>query len=280
MNKQLQKLRELPHWSFSGLNSYLNICSLQWAFKYHYKLTPESVSINLLFGSAFHRTASWIALMRKQNIYPSAEESRDVFTEFFTLELRSVDAEKLESTVEELETLGQKGRKMIECFNSKWMEDNIIAVGKEFSVLLPGTSIPLIGEIDLIVKDEEGRSVLIDWKTSARKWPENKADKDLQATCFMYAYEQMDSDYNASDSVFRYDVLSKTKEPTYNQYETTRNKNNFIKLGQLVQIVERAVKNEIFLPNETGFYCNSCQYKSACKTCHMKQSGKTFPMAA
>ena len=280
MNKEIQKMREKPHWSFSSINRFMNICSLQWAFQYHYKLEPESLPVHLLFGSAFHNAASWIAIMRKQNIYPCNEESENIFIEMLRLELQNSDSEKLSANQNELNELENKGRQMISCLNSKWLEDNIIDVAKAFSVLLPGTSIPLIGEIDLIVKDDDDKHVLVDWKTSGRKWAIGKADSDLQATCFMYGYEQIEPTYNACDSVFRYDVITKTKEPTYQQNITHRNRMDFIRLAQFVRTIERAVNNEIFLPNETGFYCGSCQFKSACKTWHMKQATTIFPAQA
>ena len=190
MNEKLQKLRESPHWSFSSLNGFINICSLQWAFRYFYKLEAEKISTNLVFGSAFHRAASWVAIMRMKDIYPEFNEVQDIFSEFWNLECRC--SNKLNLTSEEQNLLNSKGRQMINCLNSNWIEDNILAIGKAFSVLLPGTAIPLIGEIDIIIKNNDERKILIDWKTSSRKWSADKADKDLQATCFMYAYEQID----------------------------------------------------------------------------------------
>ena len=279
MNKEIQKMREKPHWSFSSINRFMNICSLQWAFQYHYKLEPENMPVHLLFGTAFHCAASWIAIMRKQNIYPTNEEVETVFSEMWQLECSSAD-DRFNLSKPVIDELNIKGRQMISCLNSKWLEDNIVDVAKSFSVLLPGTSIPLIGEIDLIVKDDENKHVLIDWKTSGRKWPSDKADKDLQATCFMYGYEQIEPTYNACDSLFRYDVVTKTKEPAYQQNITHRNRMDFIRLAHFVRTIERAVNNEIFLPNETGFYCGSCQFKSACKSWHLKQATTIFPAIA
>ena len=279
MNKEMQKLREKPHWSFSSINRFMNICSLQWAFQYHYKLEPENMPVHLLFGTAFHGAASWIAIMRKQNIYPTNEEAETVFSEMWQLECNNAD-ERFNISKAVIDELNIKGKQMISCLNSKWIEDNIVDVSKSFSVLLPGTSIPLIGEIDLIVKDDKSKHVLIDWKTSGRKWASGKADTDLQATCFMYGYEQIEPTYNACDSLFRYDVVTKTKEPAYQQNITHRNRMDFIRLAQFVRTIERAVNNEIFLPNETGFYCGSCQFKSACKTWHMKQATTIFPSIA
>ena len=279
MNPQLTELRKKPHWSFSSLNSFINICSLQWAFRYIYKLESESVSVNLVFGSAFHKTASLLSMLRQKNIYSLPEEAMNIFSELWDIEYKAEDNLKLSS--DELNKLNSTGRKMIECLSTKWLEDNIVEVGKAFSIFFPGTSKPLIGEIDLIVKDDNEKTILVDWKTSARKWPEDKAKKDLQATCFLYAYEQIEPEFTADGSQFRYDVVTKTKEPSYTQHITYRNKDDFQRLAQLIRTVERAVKAEVFLPNETGFFCNSCQYASACKTWHKNQARTiSIPIAA
>lgn len=279
MTEEIQKLREKPHWSFSSLNGFINICSLQWAFKYYYKIEEEEGKpVNLLFGSAFHKTASWLAIMRMKDIYPAEKESMDIFSEMWQLECNA--EENLSINIDEQNLINAKGRDMIECLSKHWMEDNVLAVAKAFSVMLPGTLKFLIGEIDLIIRDENNKHVLIDWKTSSQKWPYGKADKDLQATCFMYAYEQIEPEYVASDNIFRYDVITKTKTPVYTQNITRRNKNDFIRLAQMVKTAEKAIINEIFLPNETSFYCSSCLFKSACKSWHIKQATTIFPAIA
>ena len=280
MNPQLSELRKQPHWSFSSLNSFINICSLQWAFRYIYKLEHEgSTPINLVFGTAFHKTASWVAILRQKDTYATSEEAMNIFTEMWNIEYKADDNLMLSN--EDWEKLNDTGRKMIKCLNNKWLEDNIVSVGKAFSVFFPGTSKALIGEIDLIVKNDDDKTILIDWKTSARKWPLDKASKDLQATCFLYAYEQIEPDYTATGSQFRYDVLTKTKEPSYTQHPTYRCKDDFQRLSQLIRTVERAVKAEAFLPNETGFFCNGCQFASACKSWHKNQARTiSIPIAA
>jgi hypothetical protein len=279
MNQQLSELRKQPHWSFSSLNGFINVCSLQWAFRYIYKLEPVgSTPINLVFGTSFHKTASLIAILRQKNIYSLPDEAMNLFTEMWNIEYKADDNLMLSN--DDWDKLNDTGRKMIGCLNSKWLEDNIVSIGKAFSVFFPGTSKALVGEIDLIVKDDNDKTILVDWKTSARRWPVDKSNKDLQATCFLYAYEQIEPDYSASESQFRYDVITKTKEPSYTQHPTYRNKDDFHRLAQLIRTVERAVKAEVFLPNETSFYCSSCQYKSACKSWHTKQATTIFPALA
>jgi PD-(D/E)XK nuclease superfamily protein len=263
---KLRKLRKKPHWSFSSINSFVNICSLQWAFKYVYKEEPESTPIPLLFGTAFHKTAEWIATGRMKNIAVKAEDAQAVFSEAWNWECRAAD--NLSLPQEEWSLLNSTGRKMIECLNREWTEKNILNVSKVFAVMLPGASKPFIGEIDLIVKDDSEDVVLVDWKTAAKRWPEGKAEGDLQATVFSFAWKQL----TGIIPKFRYDVVTKTKEPAYVQYPTIRTDDDFLRLSHLVGIVEKAVKAEAFFPNEQGFYCNGCQYASACKAWHRKQA--------
>jgi putative RecB family exonuclease len=266
----LSELRKKPHWSFSSLNGLINICSLQWFFRYIEKREAESTPVALLFGSAFHKAAEWIARWRMDNEYAGSDEAMDVFSEAWLWECRA--AEKLSMSKEEFETLNATGRRMIRCLNREWVEANVIAVSKVFSVELPGASKPLIGEIDCIVCEDDGRHTLIDWKTAARKWPAGKADKDLQATCFMFAYEQSAIGYKAEDNRFRYDVVTKAKEPSYIQNCTTRSADDFLRLSQFVSTAEKLIQAEAFLPSEQGYFCGGCQYASACKEWHRAQA--------
>ena len=267
MNKQLIEMRKSPHWSFSSLNAFLNICSLKWAFGHYYDLEPESTSVNLVFGSAFHAAASWLAERRKEGVYPGSEDLFEVFNESWTWECRAAD--NLVLSAEEMKEFNELGRKMMETLNNQWLEDDVVNVGRAFSVRLPGSAKPLIGEIDLIVKDDSGRVTLVDWKTSARKWSDGKADKDLQATCFSHAWREM----TGESAPFRYDVVTKTKTPAYVQYPTFRSEDDFQRLSKLVEMVERAVEAEVFLPAEQSFFCGSCEYKSACREWHGKSAG-------
>lgn len=275
MSQTLSDLRKKPHHSFSSINGFVNICSLQYAFRYIYKAEPETTPVSLLFGSAFHRTCEWIALGRMQNEAYKVEEAQDVFSECWTVQC--LDADKLSMTKDEWEQLNATGRRMIECLDREWTEKNILNVAKAFSVRLDGTDVPLIGEIDLIVKDSKGDITLIDWKTAARKWSKDKPAKDLQATCFCYAMKQL----TGLDHTFAYDVVTKAKEPSYTRHTTTRSDDDYKRLNHLVRAVEKAVANEVFLPNEQSFYCSGCQYASACKEWHRKQAATiSVPAAA
>ena len=58
MNKQLIEMRKRPHWSFSSLNGFLNICSLKWAFGHYYD-TEEVKEFNELGRKIILRLEIW-----------------------------------------------------------------------------------------------------------------------------------------------------------------------------------------------------------------------------
>jgi len=59
------------------------------------------------------------------------------------------------------------------------------SVAESLSVDVPGLSKPLIGEFDLVVVDG-GDDTIVDWKTTSRKRPTGKADRNLQATTLFH----------------------------------------------------------------------------------------------
>jgi putative RecB family exonuclease len=84
----MSTLKELcadrEHWSYSSLNQFLNICSLQWAFQRYHGLKPEFTPVNLSFGSAFHRTLEAISLQRLDGKPMPEEDGRDLFADLWS----------------------------------------------------------------------------------------------------------------------------------------------------------------------------------------------------
>jgi putative RecB family exonuclease len=276
----LQELRKKPHWSFSSLNSFINGCSLAWAFRYIYKETPEHSPANLLFGKAFHDSAEFIAAHRMEGIKLWDNDIAGFFRNAWNAHCRY--AEKVHyKDGDSHESLGALGVRMLECLNSSWPETSVAAIAEPFSVELrdgSGRRIsekPLIGELDCIIRKEDGAPLVIDWKTSARKWPADKEVKDLQATCFCYAFRRM----NGRIPDFRFDIVTKAKTPVYEQRSARRNGDDFDRLCKMVEQVEKAVAAEAFLPAEQSFYCSDCVYKTACENWH-RNNARTVSVAA
>ena len=62
----IDELRQEPHWSYSALNTYLNVCQLQYFYRYVEQAEVERTSVCLPFGKAFHAALTaqaWECLM-------------------------------------------------------------------------------------------------------------------------------------------------------------------------------------------------------------------------
>lgn len=278
----LAEYRKRPHHSYSALNLFLNVCSLKYAFEYVYKIEKEHTPVNLAFGKAFHAAAEWIARQRQAGERVDGSDVRDMFTDCWNLQCVSDDRIALGSK-EEWDSLNETGRKAVECLNDSWPRDEkILQVGQAFCIPIvdaDGNTVsekPLIGELDCVIRDRLNEVCIVDWKTASRKWATDKAHKDLQATCFTYAYQNQ----FGKNPLFRFDVVTKAKTPIYEQHSTIRTRDDFQRLARMVNVFERAVEAEIFLPNETGFYCEDCVFKSACREWHRAKAKTISPPSA
>ena len=281
--RKLAELRATPHWSFSSLNTILNICSLRWAFEKVYHAERESVSASLPFGQAFHAAASLFALNKQRGTDMTELEVQDAFSEWLRLELSTAENLRLEDG-ESFDSLNGCGRKMVSALMGGWRSSQrVIGVSVAYSVPIVDASgnrvseLPLIGESDLEVQDGEER-LIVDWKTAARKWPDDKAGKDLQPTCLLYAKSK--TAHDGRKWLFRFDVVTKAKVPSLDSHYTIRGKDDYSRLARLVMAVERAVNAEAFMPNEGGFLCPSCSYACACKAWHRKAARQNFDLKA
>lgn len=266
----LEQLRQEPHLSYSALNTYLNICQLQYYFRYIEKAESERTSVALPFGTAFHSALSEQAQAAKQGNLMSAEQLKDVFVTYFRANCAGINRViyKKDSTEDDL--IATAGL-MLETVTREWCDYwNIEAVALPFRIEIPGVSRPLIGEIDMVVNetlpfnDEPATACLVDFKTAARMWPDHKADRDLQATVFVYAYEQL----TGQRPTFRFDVITKAKKPAVQHFYTIRVPDDYLRLEKLVRTADHAIRAGVFLPNETSFACSDCPYAGHCRAWH------------
>jgi len=127
-----------------------------------------------------------------------------------------------------------------------------------------------IREYDLVVR-RGGIRTIVDWKTSARRWPKGKADADLQATCYPWPEHPQ----SRTGTRFRFDVVTKTGEPACERHDATRDLKEFTQLGELVRVLERIAANDCFLPRNGSWECANCPYASACESWHRERT-RTF----
>ena len=253
---RFDKLRESPHWSYSAMQCFLT-CPLKYKFRYIDNAPVERTNACFPFGRAFHAALSERARIGS---FMSEREVCDVFEDFFKAETDAAENLVFKAS-ETYDSLLQTGFKMVEAACENWLDDySVQRVAESFSVTVPGLSKPLIGEFDLVVTDGQDNCI-VDWKSASAKWPVGKADKDLQATAFCYAFKQK----YGEKPLFRFDVFTKAKTPTVNNYYTLRTDNELDRFVSLANQIEKSVNSGNFYPNETVFSCGDCPYADRCK---------------
>jgi putative RecB family exonuclease len=276
----LNDYRDREHWSFSALNQFLNICSLQYAFDRVYKLEKRFTPVSLSFGSAFHRAMEWLHLVLKEGKQPKESEVRDLFRDLWTRQVQEDKKIRFDEEITE-DACSAQGADLVAAFlQTVDPQEEVLAVNEAFAVPLidaQGNVLekPIVGEIDCTVRKNE-QTVLVDWKTSGRRWPKCQADKSLQPTVYLYGYSKL----YAQEVPMRFDVVVKNKTPVVEQHVTTRTVDQFYRMVEMVKLAEKMIAAEHFLPSEQGFYCSGCPHQEACRAWHRGAARVSVRMAA
>ena len=120
----------------------------------------------------------------------------------------------------------------------------------------------LVGSLDRLERDAAGQLVVVDLKTSARKYTNLQVEASLQLSVYSYA-TQMNGLADEQDLRLRFDVLTKTKQPELCRYWTTRDRAANVRLFRLAAEVLRAIEAGVFHP-VVGWQCKDCVFRSKC----------------
>ena len=163
----IDELRQEPHWSYSALNTYLNICQAQFMYRYVDQAEVERTSACLPFGKAFHAALTAQAWECMMGGSLTRDEIVDRFEEAFKIEAEATP-NLIYKEGENFDTVIDLAVKMLDAALANWSDYYTIkGVAQAFRIDVPGLDKPLIGEYDLIVQD--GRDAcIVDWKTSAQ----------------------------------------------------------------------------------------------------------------
>jgi hypothetical protein len=97
----------------------------------------------------------------------------------------------------------------------------------------------LVGTLDLVERVAEGRLVVVDLKTAARKYGSLHVEALLQLSVYSDA-TSMNGLGDQEDLRLRFDVLTKTKQPELHRYWTQRDRAASVRLFRLVaEVVHR-----------------------------------------
>jgi putative RecB family exonuclease len=272
----LTELRKRPHWSYSSINRFLNVCALQWAFRYVYDIPAAFTPTALVTGKTFHRVASFVSVQFKAGASVKREEALTLGADLLAQEVRTAEPAILfdPEAGDDINSLQAQLRRLLETWlDSRDPAVKVLHVDAPFAVPLEDAEgerldRPLIGEFDCVV-EADGLPVLVDWKTSARKWPESRVRIDLQPTCYLYAWSKLGG---RTDTRFRFEIVTKTKTPVVERVETLRRRDDFQRLVECVKIAEGMIRRELFLPSDQSYACADCPWGMACAGWHGNRS--------
>ena len=251
-------MERAPHWSYSSLNTYLQ-CPMKYALRYIELAPEEHTGACFPFGRAFHSVLSERAIHGSEF---TLDEAKDSFATFFKAETDAVESTLTYKPDESFDSCIAKAGDMLAVALENWQDDfTVKSVAESFSVTIPGVSHPFIGEFDMVVEEGGNELCIVDWKTSSSRWPQGKADYERQATAYCYAYR---SKYQ-HNPLFRYDVITKAKQPQIGNWYTTRSDEELSRFEELCQQVDKCVNAGIFYRNESQMNCADCPYRERCK---------------
>ena len=240
---------------------------LKFKFTYVDRLEPDFVPAALAFGSGIHGAAAFLFRGRATGTPPSLPDVQGYFESIWELEPgnrpirfgeKDTKASLLELACRMLEVLRKNQEPGTE----------IVAVEQPFDVPLIDLDTgevldrALVGTLDLIGRDADGRIVVVDLKTSARKYTDLQIDASLQLSVYSYA-TAMNGLADQEDLRLRFDVLTKTKQPELHRYWTQRDRAASLRLFRLVAEVLHAIEAGVFHPNP-GWQCKDCPFQSRC----------------
>lgn len=264
-------MSDIPHWSYSALSQYAR-CPLQFFFQRILGLPQRSTPSPLALGSAIHEA---LALYHRgiQDRLPARPESvlarfRQAWEERKQQELIVYSQGTEQGHVEQ-------GVALVEAYLKEPPPAGIVAVEHELSVPIVTSrgevlEQQLVAVLDLVTRDPREGLKVADLKTSSRAYSDMDGKTSLQATCYIHAAQTAFGE----TAVFEYVVLVKTRKPKVHRVATARMPTDSGRLGDVIQVIDRAVSAGVFFPVESPLNCSSCSYRRPCREW---QSDQTLP---
>lgn len=262
MATSLAELRKKPHTSISALRTFLS-CPRKYHLQYVVRSRPDFFPAALALGSAWHEAAAnWLTRT-------GTDETLDAqLREAIRQRLHHDDVPVLfDDEDENEEHFIERAVTMFKTFReSTPRPNNVLAseIAFETEMVDPQTgevlALPVIGAIDAIVIQADGRGALWELKTAKKRWSADQAEFDLQTTLYRKAARELG--FDGVD--LRILVTTKTKLSEVQTLDIHRNDANERELAEVFFGVQRAVAAGVDHPVR-GWQCRSCAHASSCR---------------
>jgi hypothetical protein len=252
--------------SASQMKTWL-MCPRKYELQYVRGLAPAFKPLPLAFGIAFHSAVErYYGGIRARGEAPELAVVIQAFRDAWQAQ---VDG-KVPLQADEDEDMGaviDLGVKMLGAFHAH-VAGRVVLVEAIEHPFVVGLHDPDTGEVleeqlagflDLVVREGD-RLVIVELKTSARKYTQDQLDFDLQPSAYKFAADEL----GWVDAGIRYLIVTKTKVPAVQEEELLRGpmaRSDFLRTAVGVL---RGIDAGVSYPVR-GWQCRGCPFKVACE---------------
>ena len=256
------------HISHSQLDTFLN-CPRKYRYQYVLGAPWEHLPASLAFGRAIHAA---IAHYYRHVKHFGEPLPLGVLKGCFHGEFKealSQGPEVLYKEGESERSLREKGEALLEVFHAKARPQTIEAVELPFLVDLvdPATGevlgVKLAVVFDLVESDASGSLTIADLKTSNRRYAEQQVEHHLQATLYAYALRRLGYTTDGRNTLIRFDVLLKTKQPDLETYYAVKAEEDEAWTLAQIRRVLRVIEAGAYFPIRS-WRCPDCPFRKRC----------------
>lgn len=182
--------------SYSQIETFEQ-CPKKWSFRYIDKIVIEMQNIHLDYGSAVHQGLENAFKDLRDNHSLSEEDLlQTVNTLSYDYAYGDAKSELYKYAIEDMKRLiNYQG------FYEKIKDKEIVGIEDEFNLKIPAmfggedTEINIKGYIDLIYRDDDGKLVVVDHKTSKKKFDKKTRRTNLQIPIYFLAIKDKYGEY-------------------------------------------------------------------------------------
>ncbi|HOX57860.1 MAG TPA: PD-(D/E)XK nuclease family protein [Verrucomicrobiota bacterium] len=261
----LALLRAERHVSASALTSYLT-CPAAYRYRYIVQLKPTHRPGPLVFGGAIHSAlAEFYNALRDRKPEPSLEAIQAAFSAALKRSFSESPPVLLDNDQTE-ESLLETGLGILKVFHEAAPRPHrVVGVEEPFSVEIhdPDTGevppVKLVGAYDVVAQEEDGRYAVIEHKTAAKRWAEDRLNNDNQVTAYTLAAPSM----GLGEVNVQLQVLLKQKTPAMVIHRLTRSEQDQRDFLRVACGVLKAIDAGAYYPIK-GWQCRTCQFGGVC----------------
>ncbi len=272
----IRRERQDLYISASALRT-LEACPRQWWYNYVLGAPKEDVSARLILGGAVHQAlARFYSVLREEGVEPGLDDLTAVASAAIEKAVTS-GPPILFGDAKDEEGLVQEADRLLNVFMEHGYRPEYI-IGAEIPFSLPLSNPEtgelleyeerVVGAIDLVVEDDNGRIVVIDHKVVSRLDQQRARRADVQMGLYAAAARELFDTYECS---LRYQNIVRTKSPKVVIQEIDRGPHDEVEGSEalasglaLIHVAITHPNGKQIMGRRRTWRCRDCSYRRRC----------------